>query len=80
MTAGSDSPAGRSPLETAKRDAAALLLGVPFYGVVTLVLLSGWAQLAALAGYGVAAGIWVAWRGRRALAGSAPGTSGADQP
>lgn len=79
MMAESDSPGGISALETAKRDAAALLLGIPFYGLVALLLLSGWAQLVALAAYGLAAGAWIAWRGQRALARRGPEPSGTDK-
>lgn len=79
MMAESDSPAGRSALAPAKREAAALLLGVPFYGAVVLLLLSGWAQLVALAGYGLGAGGWVAWRARQGLARGGPRASTADQ-
>ncbi len=63
-------------LAKAKREAAALLLGAPFYGIVIALTLPGWSKLAALAVYGVVTGAWVAGRGRRALvarAESAPG-------
>ena len=50
-----------------KMEAAALMLGAPFYAVVVIILLQGAAQLGALALYGGAAGAWVAWRARRAL-------------
>jgi len=52
-----------------KMEAAALVLGVPFYALVTGLMLSGAAQLVALAAYGGAAGVWVVWRTRRALRG-----------
>lgn len=54
-------------LAAAKRDAAALVLGIPFFGVVTAVFLSGWTVTAALLAYGVLAGSWVAWRAHGAL-------------
>ena len=50
-----------------KMEAAALLVGSPFYVLVTVLLLDGAAQLLALAGFGLAAGGWVAWRTRRML-------------
>lgn len=50
-----------------KMETAALVLGAPFYALVTVLLLQGAAQLMALALYGVGAGGWVVWRTRRAL-------------
>lgn len=48
-------------------EAAALLVGSPFYVLVTVLLLDGAAQLLALAGFGLVAGAWVVWRTRRML-------------
>lgn len=65
--------AGATParrLAAAKRDAAALVLGIPFFGVVTAVFLTGWAVTGALLAYGVLAGLWIAWRAHAVLAGS----------
>jgi len=50
-----------------KMETAALVLGAPFYALVTVLLLQGTAQLMALALYGVGAAGWVVWRTRRAL-------------
>jgi hypothetical protein len=50
-----------------KMEAAALLVGSPFYVLVAVLLLDGAAQFVALAGFGLAAGAWVAWRTRRIL-------------
>ena len=50
-----------------KMEAAALLVGSPFYVLVAMLLLDGAAQFLALAGFGLAAGAWVAWRTRRLL-------------
>ena len=52
-----------------KIQAAALLVGMPFYALVVVLLLTGAAQAAALGLYGVVAGGWVVWRTRRALRG-----------
>lgn len=48
-------------------EAAALLVGSPFYVLVAVLLLDGAVQLLALAGFGLAAGAWVVWRTRRML-------------
>lgn len=50
-----------------KMEAAALVLGAPFYLLVVMVMLAGSARLLALALYGTGAALWVVWRGRRAL-------------
>ncbi|MFA9461664.1 hypothetical protein [Thiohalorhabdus methylotrophus] len=54
-----------------KMQAAALLVGMPFYSLVVTVLLTGIGQALALGLYGVAAGGWVIWRTRRAVRGAA---------
>lgn len=54
-------------LAAAKRDAAALVLGIPFFGIVTVIFLTGWAVTGALFAYGVLAGSWVACRAHGAL-------------
>ncbi|MEF8792251.1 hypothetical protein [Thiohalorhabdus sp.] len=50
-----------------KMEAAALVLGTPFYGLVVMVMLAGPARLLALALYSVGAALWVIGRGRRVL-------------
>ncbi len=54
-------------LAPVKMEAAALMIGTPFYALVVILLLTGAAKLAALALYGLGAGGWVLWRTRRLL-------------
>jgi hypothetical protein len=50
-----------------KMEAAALVLGAPFYVLVVLLLLDGAAELVGMALYGAAAAGWIVWRTRRVL-------------
>jgi len=57
----------RGPLSRVKQQAAALLLGAPFYALVVVLLLGQPAETVALGLYGAGAGGWLFWQGRRAL-------------
>ena len=54
-----------SALERLKAILAALTIGAVFYSAVVLWMLDGAAELAALAGYGIAVFGLVTWRARR---------------
>ena len=59
-------------LAPVKMEAAALVIGAPFYALVVVLLLEGPLKLGALALYGAGAGGWILLRARRALRGGPP--------
>ena len=68
-------PASDNELDRAfgrvKVQAAALLVGMPFYVLVVVLFLAGIDQALALGLYGMVAGGWVVWQTRRAVRGVA---------
>ncbi|MFP4559739.1 MAG: hypothetical protein ACLFRB_00245 [Thiohalorhabdus sp.] len=56
-----------------KIQVAALLVGMPFYWLVVVVLLTGPGRAAALGLYGLGAASWIVWQTRRAVRGLSEG-------